>query len=191
MPLILLLLAAGALAWWLSMPRPGARLAWLARVWPIAKIIEGETGVKAKIWLAHWAHETGYGTGSIFKATNNPGSIVASAVNPANAWAVKDASGAWRALPGREIYVGETKEVRNGVAVIELRPFRNYPDILTGARDLAKLISTSPRYSAAFEAGKRGDLAGYAAGLQAAGYATYGYGPEFARNYASIDSGLA
>lgn len=154
---------------------------------PIAEQVYNEYGIQPRAALAHWAHETGYGSGNIFRATFNLGSITA------GSWAIFGQDRQWHALPGRDILVRKTEEYVTRTApgdqilsdlaaqtpegvplmkVLRQVPFRRYPDLLSAARDWAKLLSEASRYRAALAAAKEGNIQDFARALQAAGYGT-------------------
>ena len=66
----------------------------------------------------------------------------------------------------------------------ETADFRAYPSPAESFADYVRLLKSSPRYQQALAAGK--DIAGFARGLQRAGYAT---DPTYANKIASIANG--
>lgn len=156
---------------------------------PIAEQMLYEFGIRPEAALAQWAHETGKGTGSIFKASNNLGSITA------GSWAYWGQDSEWHANEGKEVIVRATIEYttkalpgdevleydsgyldpKTGGLLMKVRrkvPFRKYPTLLAAARDWAQLLTQSTRYRAVLQAAKSGDVEGFANALVASGYAT-------------------
>lgn len=171
---------------------------------PVAEQMALEYGIRPELALAQWAHETGRGTGAIFKATLNLGSITAG-----SSWAYFGQDKVWHALPGREVVVRSSIEyvtrtqagdeiledhsgytAEDGTPLMKVRrqvPFRKYPTLLAAGRDWADLISKSSRYAGVYDAAKRGDVEAFAKGLVAAGYASDPvYAAGVIRNYAEL-----
>lgn len=146
---------------------PIDRNIFVATLKPIAVRIEAEYGIKVRNSLAQWAHETGYGSGKIYKNTFNLGSITA------ESWAIKGLDGKWTAKPGRSIFVSETREhdpVKGWYTVA--RPFRKYASNLEGARAWADMLKASTRFPERYAAAKTDSLEHFATVMQKTGYAT-------------------
>lgn len=155
----------------------------LATLRPVAVRIEKEYGIKVRNSLAQWAHETGYGSGKIYRNTFNLGSITA------ESWSTKGLDGKWTAKPGRSIYVSETKEhdpVKGWYTVA--RPFRKYASNLEGARAWADMLKASTRFPQRYAAAQKDSLENFAKVMQATGYAT---DPNYAKIIVTKYSGIA
>lgn len=158
-----------------AMGGPIDRNIFVATLKPIAVRIEAEYGIKVRNSLAQWAHETGYGSGKIYKNTFNLGSITA------ESWAIKGLDGKWTAKPGRSIFVNATVEYRKvknskGQLIDEAytieRPFRKYKSNLEGARAWADMLKASTRFPERYAAAKTDSLEHFATVMQKTGYAT-------------------
>lgn len=170
---------------------------------PIAEQMLYEFGIRPEAALAQWAHETGKGTGAIFKASNNLGSITA------GSWAYWGQDSEWHANEGKEVIVRSTIEYTTkalpgdevleydsgylndkGELLMKVRrkvPFRKYPTLLAAARDWAQLLTQSTRYRAVAQAAKSGDVEGFANALVSSGYATDpAYAAGIIRAYAEL-----
>jgi flagellar protein FlgJ len=121
---------------------------------------EAETGIPAAFMIAQAAHETGWGRKEIRHADGTPAH---------NLFGIK-AGGDWRG-PTAEV---TTTEYLGGVARKVTARFRAYASAAESFADYARLMKNSPRYAqtVAQATANGGDAAGFAQGLQKAGYAT-------------------
>ena len=117
---------------------------------------ESATGIPAAFMIAQAAHETGWGRKEIKHADGTPAN---------NLFGIK--AGANWTGPVAEV---TTTEYIGGVARKVTARFRAYASHAESFADYAKLIKDSPRYAGVVAKGK--DAAGFAQGLQKAGYAT-------------------
>ena len=117
---------------------------------------EAATGIPAAFMIAQAAHETGWGRKEIKHADGAPAN---------NLFGIK--AGANWTGPVAEV---TTTEYIGGVARKVTARFRAYASHAESFADYAKLIKDSPRYAGVVAKGK--DAAGFAQGLQKAGYAT-------------------
>ncbi len=127
----------------------------VSEVWPHALEASRSTGIPAQFMVAQAALETGWGQKQLRHADGSPSH---------NLFNIK-AGSSWK---GRTVAV-EATEYAGGQAYTERSRFRSYPSYAESFRDYARLISNSPRYA---EVLGQTDAAGFARGLQAAGYAT-------------------
>ena len=131
-----------------------------------ARAAEAATGIPAAFMVAQAAHETGWGRSEIRHADGTPAF---------NLFGIK-AGGNWRG-PVAEV---TTTEFVDGVARKGVAKFRAYGSYAESFADYARLMRDSPRYQgvtarvAGLAAASRGNeaAAGFAEGLQRAGYAT-------------------
>ncbi len=146
--------------------------AFITRHWDSALAAERATGIPARFVLSQAALESGWGKAEIKGGDGLPSH---------NLFGIKAGSG-WR---GRTVDV-VTTEYENGVAKKVVERFRAYISYSEAFRDWAQLLATSPRYAGVLAQGR--DAAGFAHGLQRAGYATDpDYGAKLARVIASLD----
>ena len=117
---------------------------------------EAATGIPAAFMIAQAAHETGWGRKEIKHADGAPAN---------NLFGIK--AGANWTGPVAEV---TTTEYIGGVARKVTAKFRAYASHAESFADYARLIKDSPRYAGVVAKGK--DAAGFAQGLQKAGYAT-------------------
>ncbi|MFT3816010.1 MAG: flagellar assembly peptidoglycan hydrolase FlgJ [Rubrivivax sp.] len=117
---------------------------------------EAATGIPAAFMIAQAAHETGWGRKEIKHADGTPAN---------NLFGIK--AGANWTGPVAEV---TTTEYIGGVARKVTAKFRAYASHAESFADYARLIKDSPRYANVVAKGK--DAAGFAQGLQKAGYAT-------------------
>ena len=117
---------------------------------------EAATGIPAAFMIAQAAHETGWGRKEIKHADGTPAN---------NLFGIK--AGANWTGPVAEV---TTTEYIGGVARKVTARFRADASHAESFADYAKLIKDSPRYAGVVAKGK--DAAGFAQGLQKAGYAT-------------------
>ncbi len=141
----------------------------VAEIWDHAKKAAKELGVDPRGLVAQAALETGWGKRQI--RTGDGGSAN-------NLFGIK-ATG-WKGERARTT----THEYINGVKRSETADFRAYASPAESFADYVRLLKNNPRYQQALSAGK--DIAGFARGLQRAGYAT---DPAYANKIASIANG--
>lgn len=127
----------------------------VAEVWPHAVDASRKTGIPPHFMVAQAALETGWGEKQLRNADGSPSY---------NLFNIKAGSGWGGSTTELEVteYAGERTYRENA-------RFRSYASYAESFGDYARLMSSSPRY-----AGVRGqtDAAGFARGLQQAGYAT-------------------
>jgi flagellar protein FlgJ len=117
---------------------------------------ERVTGIPAKFMLSQAALETGWGKREI---RNQDGS------SANNLFGIKAGPG-WKG----KVATAVTTEYVGGVPRTRVEKFRAYDSYADSFKDYAKLITTNPRYEKVLANAK--DAAGFAHGLQQAGYAT-------------------
>ncbi len=117
---------------------------------------EAATGIPAAFMVAQAAHETGWGRKEIKHSDGSPAY---------NLFGIK--AGANWTGPVAEI---TTTEYIGGAARKVTAKFRAYGSYAESFADYAQLMKNSPRYAPVVASG--GDAAGFAQGLQKAGYAT-------------------
>ena len=125
-----------------------------------AATAEAATGIPATFMVAQAAHETGWGRKEIRHGDGTPSF---------NLFGIKAGAG-WKG-PVAEV---TTTEYVRGTAQKVVAKFRAYGSYAESFADYAKLMKNSPRYQAAVQSaqGSQGSAAGFAEGLQRAGYAT-------------------
>lgn len=141
----------------------------VAEIWGHAQKAAKELGVDPRALVAQAALETGWGKRQI--KTGEGGSAH-------NLFGIK-ATG-WKGERARTA----THEYVDGVKRTETADFRAYASPAESFADYVRLLKNNPRYQQALSAGK--DIAGFARGLQRAGYAT---DPTYASKIASIANG--
>lgn len=114
------------------------------------------TGIPAKFMLAQAALETGWGRKEILAADGSASH---------NLFGIKAGNG-WK---GRVVEAVTTEYV-DGVPQKRVEKFRAYDSYADSFRDYAKLLRSNPRYESVLA--NATDVAGFAQGLQRAGYAT-------------------
>lgn len=114
------------------------------------------TGIPAKFMLGQAALESGWGKKEI---------TAADGTNSHNLFGIKAGNG-WA---GKVAEVSTTEYV-NGKALRKMEKFRAYGSYNEAFQDYARLLSTNPRYKDVMANSQ--DAAGFAQGLQRAGYAT-------------------
>jgi len=127
------------------------------------------TGIPAKFMLGQAALESGWGRREI-KGRDG--------TNSHNLFGIK-AGADWKG----KVVETTTTEYVNGKAQSKVERFRAYDSYADSFKDYAKLIASNPRYEKALASASSGDAAGFAKGLQRAGYAT---DPNYAVKLASI-----
>ena len=128
---------------------------------------EKATGIPAKFMLGQAALETGWGKREIRNADGS---------NSNNLFGIKAGPG-WK---GR-VATATTTEYVNGMPQTRIERFRAYDSPADSFKDYAKLITNNPRYEKVLANAK--DAAGFAQGLQRAGYAT---DPQYAAKLSRI-----
>lgn len=141
----------------------------VAEIWDHAKQAAKELGVDPRALVAQAALETGWGKRQIRTGDGD---------SAHNLFGIK-ATG-WKGERARTA----THEYSNGVKRSETADFRAYASPAESFADYVRLLKNNPRYQQALAAGK--DIAGFARGLQRAGYAT---DPTYANKIASIANG--
>ncbi len=125
-----------------------------------ARAAEAETGIPAGFMVAQAAHESGWGRHEIKNADGS---------TSFNVFGIK-ADSRWKG-PVAEV---TTTEYSAGVAHKVTAKFRAYSSYAESFKDYARMMKDSPRYSQvmASASGVNASAAGFAQGLQRAGYAT-------------------
>ena len=113
-------------------------------------------GIAAAFMIGQAAHESGWGRREIRHADGSPSY---------NLFGIK-AGADWKGPVAETL----TTEVIAGQAVKTVARFRAYASHAESFADFARLMKNSPRYRQVLEQGQ--DAAGFATGLQRAGYAT-------------------
>jgi flagellar protein FlgJ len=136
-----------------------------------AASVAASSGIPASFMLGQAAHETGWGRRAINGDDGAPSN---------NLFGIK-ASPDWKG----PTVTATTTEVYDGRAVKVQAKFRAYASSEESFRDYARLITQSPRYAGVMNALKTAgtDAAGFAQGLQKAGYAT---DPDYARKLGRV-----
>lgn len=127
----------------------------VSNVWPHAVAASQTTGIPAQFLVGHAALESGWGKSEPRFADGRPSY---------NLFGIKAGSN-WQ---GATVEATTTEYV-NGVAEKRVERFRAYGSYAEAFQDYAQLLTQSPRYAGVV--GAR-DPAGFAQGLQRAGYAT-------------------
>lgn len=125
------------------------------RLWPHANEASRATGIPAHFMIAQAALETGWGRAELRFADGTP---------TYNLFGIK-AGRNWQGA----VAEATTTEYANGVAQRSVERFRAYSSYAEAFRDYASLLTSNPRYAAVVN---QQDAAGFARGLQQAGYAT-------------------
>jgi len=134
-----------------------------------ARAASAESGIPASFMVAQAAHESGWGRREITGADG---------AKSHNVFGIKATPG-WK---GRTVDV-KTTEVINGQAVKVTAKFRAYGSYDEAFKDYARLISGNDRYAKVVAQAQSGNAAGFARGLQQAGYAT---DPAYASKLAKV-----
>jgi peptidoglycan hydrolase FlgJ len=137
------------------------------RLMPHAAEASAATGIPAQFMLGQAALESGWGKSEIRGADGQ---------QSFNLFGVK-AGGNWK---GRSVDVATTEYV-DGKPQRVVAAFRAYDSYADAFRDYANLLRANPRYQNVIAQGQ--DAAGFAQGLQRAGYAT---DPDYARKLMSV-----
>lgn len=143
-----------------SQPRPQSQVAeFQTRLMPHALQASQTTGIPARFMLGQAALESGWGKREIRAADGTPSH---------NLFGVK-AGANWKGPVVETV----TTEYVNGVAQKSVEKFRAYSSYADAFRDYANLLRNNPRYAGVVAQAAQGiDAAGFAQGLQKAGYAT-------------------
>ncbi|MCC7485362.1 MAG: flagellar assembly peptidoglycan hydrolase FlgJ [Burkholderiales bacterium] len=128
----------------------------VGRVWPHALAAARETGVAPHFIVAQAALESGWGAAEIRGADGGASH---------NLFGIK----AGRGWTGAVVETATTEYV-NGAPQAAMERFRAYGSYAEAFTDYARLLKSQPRYARVLENGA--DAAGFARGLQQAGYAT-------------------
>jgi flagellar protein FlgJ len=123
-----------------------------------ARAASAATGIPASFMVAQAAHESGWGKREITGADGSKSH---------NIFGIKATPG-WT---GKTVDV-KTTEVINGQAVKVTAKFRAYGSYDEAFKDYARLLSSNDRYAKVVAQAQNGNAAGFARGLQQAGYAT-------------------
>ncbi len=134
---------------------PPAPNSFVSSVWPHAVAASKTTGIPARFLVAHAALESGWGKSEPRFADGRPSH---------NLFGIKAGSN-WSGA----VVEATTTEYVNGVPEKRIERFRAYGSHAEAFQDYAQLLAQSPRYAGVI--GSR-DAAGFAQGLQRAGYAT-------------------
>jgi flagellar protein FlgJ len=139
--------------------------AFVTELWPHAQRVGQALGIDGRVILAQAALETGWGERVARTADGRPSFNLFGI--KAHGW-----DGAVARVP--------TLEFRDGALRRETADFRAYGSWAEAFDDYARFLTENPRYRQALAAG---DAAGFAHGLQAAGYAT---DPAYARKILGV-----
>ncbi|MFO7541413.1 MAG: flagellar assembly peptidoglycan hydrolase FlgJ [Thiobacillus sp.] len=137
------------------------------RLQPHAQAASDSTGIPARFMMGQAALETGWGRSEIRSADGQ---------NSYNLFGIK-AGSSWK---GRTVDIVTTEYV-NGKPQKQVDTFRAYDSYADSFRDYANLLRANPRYQNVIAHGQ--DAAGFANGLQQAGYAT---DPNYAQKLMSV-----
>jgi peptidoglycan hydrolase FlgJ len=148
--------AAPAAAGSAAASQPANIRAFQERLAPHAEEASRATGIPAKFMLGQAALESGWGKREIRGADGSASH---------NLFGIK-ATGGWK---GKVVETATTEYV-NGVPQTKMEKFRAYDSYGDAFRDYAKLLRDNPRYQNVLA--NATDAAGFAQGLQKAGYAT-------------------
>ena len=150
---------------------PVASQNFLSRMKEHAIAASNATGIPAKFLLGHAALESGWGKSEIRNADGSASH---------NLFGIK----AGRNWKGATVDVTTTEYV-DGAPRKMVQTFRAYASYAQAFQDYASLLQNSPRYAAVL---KQSDGAGFAQGLQRAGYAT---DPQYAEKLTRILNGAS
>lgn len=141
--------------------------AFVQRLLPHAQAASASTGIPARFMLGQAALESGWGKAEIRGADGQ---------NSHNLFGIK-AGASWK---GKTVDIVTTEYV-NGKPQKQVDTFRAYDTYADSFRDYAKLLQNNARYQNVLAQGH--DAAGFAQGLQQAGYAT---DPKYAQKLMSV-----
>jgi flagellar protein FlgJ len=139
----------------------------IQRMLPHAQEASASTGIPAHFMMGQAALETGWGKAEVRGADGQ---------NSHNLFGIKAGAG-WK---GRTVDIVTTEYV-NGKPQKQVDTFRAYDSYADSFRDYANLLRANPRYQNVIAQGQ--DAAGFAQGLQQAGYAT---DPNYAQKLTSV-----
>ncbi|MCF8150265.1 MAG: flagellar assembly peptidoglycan hydrolase FlgJ [Burkholderiaceae bacterium] len=134
---------------------PAAQSAFVERMLPAANAASLRTGIPAHFMVAQAALETGWGRSEPRRADGS---------SSFNIFGIKAGAG-WQG----ETVDASTTEVIVGKAQVRVERFRAYASYDEAFQDYARILTDTPRYTRVL--GNQ-EAAGFARGLQAAGYAT-------------------
>jgi peptidoglycan hydrolase FlgJ len=134
-----------------------------------AQAASAATGIPARFIVGQAALESGWGKSEIKKADGT------TSHNVFGIKATKDWTG--------DTVSTVTTEYVNGKAQRRVEKFRSYGSYQEAMTDYASVLTSNPRYAAVVNASRDKGAAGFAAGMQRAGYAT---DPHYARKLMSI-----
>ena len=137
----------------IAVPAPASEF--VGRLWPHAHEASQATGIPAHFMIAQAALETGWGRAELRFSDGTP---------TYNLFGIKAGRG-WRGA----VAEATTTEYLNGAAQKTVERFRAYSSYAEAFRDYASLLAYNPRYAGVLN---QQDPAGFARGLQQAGYAT-------------------
>jgi flagellar protein FlgJ len=143
--------------------------AFVQRLLPHAEAASASTGIPARFMLGQAALESGWGKAEIRGADGQ---------NSHNLFGIK-AGASWK---GQTVDIVTTEYV-NGKPQKQVESFRAYDSYADSFRDYARLLRSNARYQNVIAQGQ--DAAGFAQGLQQAGYAT---DPNYAQKLMSVIS---
>jgi len=141
--------------------------AFVQRLLPHAQAASASTGIPARFMLGQAALESGWGKAEIRGADGQ---------NSHNLFGIKAGAG-WK---GQTVDIVTTEYV-NGKPQKQVDTFRAYDSYADSFRDYANLLRNNARYQNVLAQGH--DAAGFAQGLQQAGYAT---DPNYAQKLMSV-----
>ena len=127
----------------------------VSRLWPHAREASRTTGIPAHFMIAQAALETGWGRAELRFSDGTP---------TYNLFGIK-AGRNWQGA----VAEATTTEYVNGAPQRTVERFRAYSSYAEAFRDYASLLASNPRYASVLN---QQDAAGFARGLQQAGYAT-------------------
>ena len=136
-----------------DVPAPASEF--VNRLWSHANEASRSTGIPAHFMIGQAALETGWGRSELRFSDGTP---------TYNLFGIK-AGRNWQGA----VAEATTTEYVNGVAQKTVERFRAYSSYAEAFRDYANLLTSNPRYAAVVN---QQDAAGFARGLQKAGYAT-------------------
>jgi flagellar protein FlgJ len=139
----------------------------IQRMLPHAQAASASSGIPAKFMMGQAALETGWGRAEVRGADGQ---------NSHNLFGIKAGAG-WK---GRTVDIATTEYV-NGKPQKQVDSFRAYDSYAESFQDYANLLRANPRYQNVIARGQ--DAAGFAQGLQRAGYAT---DPNYAQKLTNV-----
>jgi len=161
--LVLLLLTGGGI---FVYERFKSRKDFLDRIHPDAKRLQALTGIDPLVTLTQAAHESNFGNSELSAKYHNLFGI--------------KAGSSWKG-PTADLL---THEEVGGKQIPMRDRFRAYPSFYESLQDWAAFLAT--RYPQAYDAAKRGDLAGFGEGLKHGKYGAYATDSQYASKILSI-----